>query len=317
MDEVLVGEFEKREIRAQIDRILRDLGRPEPPLYLPDVRALLSLDLQYYSSSDPGLVTELGHRFKLLARKTLPDLGKHLLGALAKSRLCAFWVPESSRILIDSSVPERKHRWIEGHEITHSVTIWHKHYLLGDNSQTLDPQCHAVLEAEANYGAGRLLFLQDQFSRDAQDLPLSFNSITQLSKRYGNSIVSTFWRTVEERDPGLPVFGIISVHPLHLTIGRHDGPEPWRYFIRSPTFRTQFTAVSPSDAYNLVTRAATNRKTGPVGVADGILPDANGDSWEFRIESFSTGHALLTLGVAERRRPVVVTAGLIGQRRPE
>ena len=184
MEQVLVGELEKREIRGQVDRILRDLGRPEPPLVLADVRALLSLDLQYYSRTDPGLIAELTHRFNLLAKKQLPDLGNHLIAALAKSRLCAFWVPESSRILIDSEVPALKHRWIEAHEITHSVTSWHKGFLRGDNSQTLDPACHAVIEAEANYGAGRLLFLQDQFSLEARALPLSFTSIIDLSRRY-------------------------------------------------------------------------------------------------------------------------------------
>src|SRR5438874_2088831 len=100
MVEEQVGELEKREIRDQVGRVLRDLGNPEPPLRLSDVRALLSLDLQYYRSSDPGLVTELTHRFTVLARKTIPDLGRHLLTALSKSRLCAFWVPDTAKIMV-------------------------------------------------------------------------------------------------------------------------------------------------------------------------------------------------------------------------
>src|SRR6266480_4696939 len=176
MVEEQVGELERREIRDQVGRILRDLGNPEPPLKLTDVRTLLSLDLQYYRSSDPGLVSELTHRFTLLARKTIPDIGKYLLTALSKSRLCAFWVPDAARIMIDAEVPEPKHRWIEAHEITHSMTPWHRQFLLGDNAQTLDPACHAMLEAEANYGAGRLLSLQDRFAADARDLELSFDS---------------------------------------------------------------------------------------------------------------------------------------------
>ncbi len=83
MIETEIGELEKREIRDQVDRILRDLGHPEPPLDLGEVRRLLTLDLQYYSSSDTGLVTELGHRFKLFAKNSIPDVGKHLLRALA------------------------------------------------------------------------------------------------------------------------------------------------------------------------------------------------------------------------------------------
>ena len=69
MIEEQAGEIEKRDIRDQVGRILRDLGHPEPPLKLADVRALRSLDLRYYSSADPGLVTELTHRFTLVSAK--------------------------------------------------------------------------------------------------------------------------------------------------------------------------------------------------------------------------------------------------------
>src|SRR5258708_10926345 len=304
-----LGELEKRDIRDQVERILRDLGHPEPPLHLRDVRALLSLDLQYSSSSDPSLIAELTHRFTILARRSIPDLGRHLLTALSKSRLCAFWVPESSRILVDADVPEPKHRWLEAHEIIHSATPWHKKFLLGDNHQTLDPACHAALEAEANYGAGRLLFLQDQLAAEARDLVLSFASIKQLSERYQNSIASTFWRAVEDRDPKQAVFGIVSVHPRHPDIGRHDGPYPWRYYIRSAAFRTQFPEIGPKEAFELVSLYASDRKTGPVFGAVHVLRDTLGDDWEFQIESFSTKHALLTLGFAIRRYFGLIAVG--------
>lgn len=308
MGQALVGEIEKRDIRAQVDRILRDIGSTEPPLDLADVRALLSLDLHYYSSTDPGLVEELSHRYTLLAKKTIPDLGKHLVAALAKSRLCAFWIPESSKILIDSEQPQPKHRWIEAHEITHSITNWHKGFLLGDNRQTLDPGCHAVIEAEANYGASRLLFLQDMFSIEARALPLSFSSIIQIAKRYGNSIVSTFWRMVEDRDPGQAVFGIISIHPCYPDVGKHDGPNPWRYFIRSSAFLAQFSSVSANDAFKVVKQQATFRRVGPILSATHIITDVAGDDWEYHVSSHSTGHALLTLGYPIRRRSIVVAA---------
>lgn len=299
-------ESEKKDIRDQVARILRDLGNPEPPLHLADVRALLSLDLQYYRSSDPSLIAELTHRFKLFARNSIPDAGRHLLSALSKSRLCAFWVPESSRILMDADVPEPKHRWVEAHEIIHSVTPWHKEHLLGDNLQTVDPACRAVLEAEANYGAGRLLSLQDRLTSDARDLALSFASIKCIAKRYSNSIVSTFWRTVEERDPAQPVFGVISVHPFHDDIGRHDGPNPWRYYIRSAAFRTQFSPIGAEMIFEVIRQHATHRRTGPVFSAEHVLADVAGDRWLFQVDSFSTKHALLTLGFPLRRHQLVV-----------
>jgi hypothetical protein len=162
-----------------------------------------------------------------------------------------------------------------------------------------------VLEAEANYGAGRLLFLQDRFAADARDLALSFDSIKLLAKRYDNSIVSTLWRTVEDRDPSQPVFGMISVHPRYADIGKHEGPNPWRYFIRSAAFRTQFSTVSPEKAFELITLHASGRKTGPVFSAHDVLQDVLESAWEFQIESFSTKHALLTFGFPIRQRPAL------------
>lgn len=296
------GELERRDIRDQIDRILRDLGNPEPPLKLKDVRSILSLDLKYYSSTDPGLVSELTHRFQLLVRKTIPDLGRHLQSALSKSKLCAFWVPEQSRIMLDSNVPQLKHRWIEAHEIIHSITPWHKNFLLGDNAQTLDPICHAVLEAEANYGAGRLLFLNDKFGVEARDVDLSFKSIDSLRKRYGNSIVSTFWRTIEDRDPGQCVFGLVSIHPYYPEIGRHDGPMPWRYFIRSDAFAREFSRVSPETMFEIVRRHASRRRAGPVFAAEDVIRDDRGVEWEVELESFSNTYTVLTLGYTTNAR---------------
>lgn len=301
-----IGEFEKRDINDHVSRILRDLGNPEPPLRLEDVRSLLSLDLQYYNSADPGLIQDLTHRFTILARKKIPDAGRHLMSALLKSKLCAFWLPDDSKILVDVDVPKLKHRWIEAHEISHSITPWHSHFLLGDNTQTLDPECHATLEAEANYGAGRLLFLQDRFATEARDMVMSFDSIRQLAKRYNNSIVSTFWRAVEERNPSTPVFGMISVHPHHPDVGSHDGPDPWRYFIRSPAFHTQFSNVSAACAFEIIRQYAGFRKTGPIFHAEHIIQDILGNMWEFNIESFSTMHALLTYGIPIRHHTPII-----------
>ena len=302
------GELERRDIQHQVDRVLRDIGNPEPPLELENVRLLLSLDLQYYSSSEPGLVSELTHRFRLLAGKTIPDLGRHLQVALSKSKLCAFWVPDQSRIMLDSDVPEAKHRWIEAHEIVHSITPWHKRFLLGDNAQTLDPTCHAVLEAETNFGAGRLLFLNEKFGEEARDVDLSFKSIRLLKNRYGNSIVSTFWRIVEDRNPAEPVFGLISIHPHYPEIGSHDGPKPWRYFIRSEAFARQFSKITPKAVFEIVSTHASRRRAGPIFAAEDVVKDDLGVEWEIVLECFSTTHAVLTLGYTSSVRSIVVQA---------
>jgi len=304
--EIEVGAYEKREIDAQIARILRDLGSPAPPLKLRDVRSLLKIDLRYYRSTDPGVIQELTHRFTLLAHKTIPDIGKHLAAALAKSKLNAFWVPAKQRILLDEAVPEPKHRWIEAHELSHSVTGWHKDFLLGDNRHTVDPECHATIEAEANYGAGALLFMTERFSRESRDLSPTFDSIKALSKRYGNSIVSTLWRVVEYRDPSLATFGMVSVHPFFPEVGAHDGNDPWRYFVRSAQFRKQFMNVTPAQVFNLLSTHSTPRKRGPIFHTMDVLRDAIGEEWEFQLECFSTSYAVLTLGTVFGKKPTIV-----------
>lgn len=307
MNEPDIGEFERREIQDCVRKVLRDLDDPEPPLSLPDVRKLLQLDLKYYDGSDSGLIAELTHRARLLTRKKLPDAVRHVKAILSKSKLLAFWVPESKRVLIDSSAPKKKHRWIEGHEITHSVVSWHSDFLLGDDEHTLDPVCRAVLEAEANYGAGQLLFLQERFGGEARDLEVGIAAVKKLAGRYANTITSTLWRYVEERDPSQPLFAMVSIHPFAPHIGAHDGSHPWRHFIRSAAFRTQFANVTPEEAYALIKRHATYRTRGPVFLEQDVLRDALGEEWEFRIESFCNSHALLTLAsVMRKRQPIVI-----------
>ena len=52
-----IDPFAAQDIQAQVDKILRGLGNPEPPLDLCNVRELLKLDIQFYSSTDTGALS--------------------------------------------------------------------------------------------------------------------------------------------------------------------------------------------------------------------------------------------------------------------
>jgi hypothetical protein len=308
MGDELVGDHERRDIHARITRVLTDLGNPEPPLSLPSVRELLRLDLKYYSTDNTTYVQELAHKLRVAGKQVLarPMI---LFDAIKKAKLCALWVPDSKRILIDETVPSLKHRWIEAHEIGHSIIPWHREFLFGDDEFTLDPDCHAMIEAEANYGAARLLFLQDKFGTEAREMELSFSSIKSLSTRYGNTITSTLWRIVEEREPEGAVFGMISAHPRHPEIGATEGRGgPIRHFIRSAAFRKQFSNITPEDAFAVLRSKASWKKRGQIVDSTHAFTDVNGEEFEFRIESFSNGYALLTFGVAVKKRAVTARA---------
>ncbi|WP_315731536.1 MULTISPECIES: DUF955 domain-containing protein [unclassified Bradyrhizobium] len=298
-----VGEYEAEDIRKIVTRILRDLGDPEPPLNLSNVRVLLDLNLGYYSTADTTLLQDVAARMKIAGKQVLqrPML---LVEAVTKAKLSALWVPDNKRILIDEAVPKPKHRWIEGHEIGHSFIPWHREFLFGDTDYTLDPTCHAIVEAEANYAASQLLFLQQRFAREARDVTLDFKTIQAISKRFGNTLTTTFWRMIEDRDPDAPVFGMVTAHPFHPEIGATDDGKPVRYFIRSRAFREYFAGVTPEIAYALIERNATRRKRGPVFDASDVLLNANGERCEFRLESFCNSHALLTYGTFVGIRPI-------------
>ena len=53
------------DIDKRVERVLRGLGDPEPPLRLEDVRELLNLDRKFYTANDPGVVREVISRMRV------------------------------------------------------------------------------------------------------------------------------------------------------------------------------------------------------------------------------------------------------------
>lgn len=300
-----VGEYEASDIEAIVSRLLKDLGDPEPPLDLALVRRQLELDLRYYSSNDIGLFDEVAHRLKIAGRQ-LFDKPTALFDAIRKAGLSALWLPSSKRIMIDKAVPTPKHRWIEGHEIGHSLIPWHREFLFGDDSVTLDPACHATVEAEANFASARLLFLQGRFGAEARDCELKFDTIKAMSKRYGNTLTTTFWRMIEDREPERPVFGMMTAHPRHLDIGVSDDGSVTRYFIRSQAFRERFGRFTADEGYAIIAKHASGRRRGPIFEETDVLVNDRGETCEFYFESFCNSYALLTIGSYLRDRPAVL-----------
>jgi len=204
-------------------------------------------------------------------------------------------------------VPKPKHRWIEAHEISHSVIDWHREFMLGDNALTLSQSCDQVIESEANYAAGRLLFLGDRFSEELRAGELNFKNIKASASEYGNSIQSTLWRSVEEIHPDKAVFGMVSAHPHHHSVGGRDYGETPK-FIRSESFRKRFNNIDPKAVYGILQKHARFNKGGPVLHVNECLVDLNGERFEFEIESFSNTHALLTYGHCTKKSPTLVNA---------
>lgn len=291
----IVGRSEQRDIDQLIDKILRDLGRPEPPLDLRMVRELLRLDRKYYSSTDAGPLTEFAHRVKVAGKRLVED-PKLILEVVKKAKLSGLWLPDERKILIDKEVPELKHRWIEAHEISHSFIPWHNEFLLGDTEMTLAPDCNAMIEAEANFGAGRMLFFGDKFRIEAKDYEPSFKSVQALKGRFGNTLTSTFWRFVEDRDPLEPTFGLISAHPNFADIGPTEDGSGIHYFIKSEAFRQMFPAVTAIHLFELIRLHTSWKRRGPVVDGTMALVDGGGSLRKIVVDGFCNTHHVLTLG---------------------
>ena len=295
MKNLILSHRTAQDIDNHVNRILRDLGNPEPPLRLEEVRDLLRLDLGFYSATDVGFLKDFVHTLKIGARQVVerPVL---LVEAIQTLDLKALFLPDRKRILLDRSLPILKQRWSEAHETIHSVLPWHSALTLGDTTLTLTPACHDQIEAEANYGAGRLLFLGDLFAERASDLAPTIRNVMALHDQFGNTITTTLWRYVELSEQVL--FGAVSAHPHHPP-DKFDPNKPCRYFIRSAKFAAQFTGELETDVFCQLGAYCSHKKSGPLGTGEITLVDANGNKRHFLCETFSNRYEALTLGVSK------------------
>ncbi len=289
---------EANEIDAYVEKVLKDLGEPTPPLSLGDVRELLRLDRQYYSSTDTGLLIETAHRMKL-AGKQVFDKPSRIIDAIRQWDLKALWVPDGRRILIDRTEPKPKHRWYEAHEVGHSLIPWHERFMHGDQRITLSVACHEQLEAQANYAAARLLFLRDEFRERLLSGEVSFERVKELAGLFRNTMTTTLWRAVEAMDT--PAVGMVSCHPRESV-----ADDPVRYFLRSKPFAKQFPGVTP-DGLLAELAGFCHGSRGPIGSSEVVLRDAAGADHVFFFETFHNHHDALTLGVHRRARKAQIS----------
>ncbi len=286
-----------RDIDGRIERVLKGLGNPEPPLRLEDVRALLKLDRAFYTADDPSLAREAISRIRVAVIQVYqrPTL---ILDAIRKMSLKALYIPDRRKILLDGSLPEKKHRWNEAHEIGHSLIEWHDDVMHGDNAHTLSQDCREQVEAEANFAAGRLLFMRERFSDEARSVEPTISSVRQLKGTFGNTLSTTLYRFVESAGAERPIVGLITDHPhAALRPVTFDPARPCRHFIQSPAFAGRFSRLSEIDMFRAVSGYCGRQKGGPLGSRELILTDDNGDLHRFFFETFFNRYDALTLGV--------------------
>lgn len=294
----------QKRIDERVTRLLRELGNPEPPLRLEEVRELLKLNLGYFSGDNDGLFQQTISRLTITTKQVFkrPMI---LAEALAKFQLKALYLPDRKRIVIDDSIPQLKHRWLETHEIVHSLLPWHGPAMFGDNDHTPTPACHDKIEVESNYGSGQLVFFQQRFVEEARSRPMSIEAVRALKPIFGNTLTSTLWRFVEQAE--LPTLGVVSCHPHPAKRGDDFDPtKPCTHFVQSRSFATQFSSVSEREVFDRIAGYCGQQKGGPLGAEEVLLSDDNGQPHLFHFETFYNTHQALTLGRYLKRTGVSV-----------
>lgn len=289
----------RNEIDSQVEKILRGLGNPEPPLDLDAVFKLQQLDPQYYRTSEDGVVRETISRVRVGA-KLFFERPTRIWEAIKTANLKALWIPEQKRILVDGDLHVMKQRWNFAHEIGHSIIDWHRDFTFGDDSLTLVEGYHVDLEAEANYAAGRLLFLRDRFSQHVKGVHHTLKSLNKVADDFGNSWTSTLYRTVDTLD--VPSFAIIGSHPV-----RKNSEEKTRHFITSTPFDALFPSFDEAEALKVIRSYCKYSTRGPLGECTFPLVDVSGERWEFTIESFALPYGdVLTLAILLKKLPIQI-----------
>jgi Zn-dependent peptidase ImmA (M78 family) len=294
------------DIDAQVAKILRGLGTPEPPIDLRLVRELLKLDRAYYSTADDSALRETVNKLTVAGLQVLkrPTL---LLDAVRSLSLKALYLPDQKRILLDQDLPPLKHRWNEAHEVGHDIIPWHAGMMMGDSEKELTPWCHAQMEAEANYAAGQILFMAERFVEEAGASAPTLAMVRELNGRFGNTITSTLWRYVEQVRPDLPMVGLVTGHPHQSRRKAEFNPaEPCRYCVQSPSFIHRFGAVTEIDLFRHIASYCGAQRGGRLGEAEILLMDAAQTRHLFHFETFFNRYEALTLGVWVRPAPTTV-----------
>jgi hypothetical protein len=265
------------------------------------------LDRGFYTANYPGLAQEAFNRLRIATVQVMewPTL---IWDAIKTFSLKALYIPDRKRILLDGDVPVLKHRGNEAHEIGHSILPWHGSMMHGDNEQTLSRECEAHVEAEANFAAGRLLFLRNRFVEEARSSSNQIRSIQALHKTYGNALASTLYRYVESVGEHVPVVGMMTCHPHAEKRPKDFDPLiPCKHLIQSSAFKRRFGKVQVSALFFEVVKYCGRQSGGPLGQAELLIRDDNGELHRFYFETFFNRYDALTLGVYIGAQSTVVS----------
>jgi hypothetical protein len=211
--------------------------------------------------------------------------GRRLLGAL--------WFEERT-IFLDQGQSDARRRFTEAHELLHALCPWHEAVLREDTSEELFRAAAAAIEAEANAGAGMLLFQGRHFAaRVAAERP-SISAPLALAREYGASVHAALHHYVVTHAAAVALL-VVGRFP------RRDGSLPvWRS-VESRRYRRRFDRAAaamprgllPGSPLRELVEAA--RRADEPAVARLPWPDPRARQRRVRAHAHYNRHAFLVL----------------------
>jgi IrrE N-terminal-like domain len=236
----------------------------------------------------------------------LPDAVAAKKPSRLKRWLGALWYEERT-VFVDTSQPEPRVLFTDCHETTHALCEWHRDVLRLDTEDELFKQLYPGVEAEANYGAGHIMFQGGRFHRQALEDQVSIRPPLALARQYGASRHAALHYYVQEHPDAVAL----------LVAGRYmrfDGTLPvWRS-VESPEFLRRFgrlRTLLPGGQLSVVdgdgaplaeiinaSKVALDPPSKPIGVRD-----KDGNRRRFIAEAFFNQHChLIFIAEAKSRR---------------
>lgn len=148
--------------------------------------------------------------------------------------LGALWF-EQRALFLERRQSAVRRRFTVAHELTHALCPWHRAVLRTDTEAELFRGTREAIEAEANAGAGLLIFGGSAFANPSA--PVSIDGALALAARHGASLHATLHHCVHS-DRGASALLITGRFP------QRDGSLPvWRG-VESAPFRRRFGGVA-------------------------------------------------------------------------
>jgi hypothetical protein len=270
------------------------VGAPEPSAYTAArIEAIVDRALRASGALGvlPTPLEAIRHHARISAVEPIAALPAELRRAQG-AVLGALWF-EPRVLYVDERQPAPRRRFTEAHELVHALCPWHFAVLREDTERELFRPVVAAVEAEANAGAGMLIFQGSAFARRVREEPWSMGTVRALAREHGASVHATLHHCVQAH-PGSVAMLVAGRFP------RKDGSLPvWRG-VESPEFRRRHGAASalcpqglaPGTALHGLVEAARTAGDGPGAVVR--LGDAVGAP-RVRAEAHYNRHAFLVV----------------------